>query len=698
MKKNNRALKLYFESLRQTRVIGIIFTVILTVASLLLLINGYINSISFIESMKLQDPDYVHSPEIISFIEFNPLYITLPFVMAPILALTAFSFLNKRSSSDFYHSITQKRSTLFTACAASFCWLIFAAVVSTVIGIITALCFKEIFIINWNTLIYLLEALVASLYVFAATALATIATGTLFNNICLTGIIIVVPRVLMYLVAESVLSAVDVLPGISNLGLLDPRYNLIFRYLISSVRHSIDYATAPLIYTLILGAIYLVIALIAFIKRPSEAAGQSAPNRFLQTAYRISFVMLICSPACFLITIGIDESYSGDIVSIIAVYVFALIAWFVYELLTTRKASNLIKTIPSLSILVLLNVIMIVTSIGIKYNVESFRPEPEEIEYLRFTETDYNFYGYDYMSLYEYLVGDLGEIEIKDPEAIKVVSDNLKLNLDEDDRYYLYSNTDTATSENGWEVTYTNITVGIKTSEGLKFRSIDISNSDYNIIKNALFDTIVNERKLNDLPAEKDVVLESYLDINKKQALELYRTLYEEFSGMNKKQILEAAADDTEISNINITTTIGLKSVSIHIPITLKMEKTSAKLIEILNEETIIKEAIVNGLPSAETSLGSSVNIEIYDNGRLVYNWYGNMTGFEISGMADILKEKIDEEIDVNDKMIYFNLYYYEKDREKDICYSSSRYISLSGIEIEDLPEYFLENASKYLN
>ena len=148
MKKNNRALKLYFESLRQTRVIGIIFTVILTVASLLLLINGYINSISFIESMKLQDPDYVHSPEIISFIEFNPLYITLPFVMAPILALTAFSFLNKRSSSDFYHSITQKRSTLFTACAASFCWLIFAAVVSTVIGIITALCFKEIFIIN----------------------------------------------------------------------------------------------------------------------------------------------------------------------------------------------------------------------------------------------------------------------------------------------------------------------------------------------------------------------------------------------------------------------------------------------------------------------------------------------------------------------------------------------------------------------
>jgi len=52
MKKNNRTLKLYFETLRQTRVIGIIFTVVLTVASLFILISGYINSLSYIEYMK----------------------------------------------------------------------------------------------------------------------------------------------------------------------------------------------------------------------------------------------------------------------------------------------------------------------------------------------------------------------------------------------------------------------------------------------------------------------------------------------------------------------------------------------------------------------------------------------------------------------------------------------------------------------
>ena len=149
IKRENGFIKLYRESLRQTRVIGIIFTGILTVSSLLLLIHGYINSISFIEHMKFETPNYVHSPEIISFTEFNPLYITLPFVMAPLLALTAFSFLNKRNSSDFYHAITQKRSTLFLSCAsASFTWLIVAAVASTGIGIITALCFSNIFIIN----------------------------------------------------------------------------------------------------------------------------------------------------------------------------------------------------------------------------------------------------------------------------------------------------------------------------------------------------------------------------------------------------------------------------------------------------------------------------------------------------------------------------------------------------------------------
>jgi len=698
MKKNNRTLKLYFETLRQTRVIGIIFTVVLTVASLFILISGYINSLSYIEYMKYAHPDFEYTPEIINFTEFNPLYITLPFIMAPILALTAFSFLNKRNSSDFYHAITQKRSSLFFATtSASFSWLIIAAFVSTTVGIITALCFGDIFVINWGTLIYLIEAMVASLYVFAATALATTLTGTLFNNICLTGIIIVVPRVLMFLLAESVLTVVNVLPGISHLGILDPRYNLIFRYLVST-GNSAHYNANPLIYTLILAAVYLAIAFIAFIKRPSESAGQSAPNRFLQASYRIAFVMLICSPACFLIALNIGGESSGDLVSIIAVYVFALIAWFVYELITTRKTSNLIKTIPSLSILVLLNVIMILTSIGIKYSVESYRPEANEIEYLKFNETEYDFYGSDYMSLYEYLVGDLRDIEIKDADAIKIVSDNLKMTLDENGAYYWNDKAHTSVSDKNLLITYTNITVGIKTSSGLKYRSIDISEADVEIIRNALFDTIVNERKLNPMPEEKDIVFNSYVDINQKQAVEIYRTLYEEFSDMNKKQILEAAADDTQISSITIDTTFGLKEISINIPITLKMKETSKKYIDSLNDEVLIKNVLVEGMPTPESEFDSSVNIEIYQNGQLAYGWYGNMAQLKMSGITEILKENIDNEVNTADTMVYINLYYYDEGYEKEIYHGSSRYISLPGIQPEDLPEYFLESASKYIN
>lgn len=700
MKRDNKFSKLYFESLRQTRVIGIIFAIILTVSSLFILINGYIKSLSYIENMRFEDPEFIYSPEIISFTEFNPLYITLPFIMSPILALTAFSFLNKRNSSDFYHSITQKRSTLFISYAsASFTWLVFAAIVSTTVGIVTALCFNNIFVINWSTLIYLLEALVASFYVFAAATLATTATGTLLNNICLTGIIIAVPRVLMYLIAESVLNAVNVLPGISHLGILDPRYNLIFKYLIS-LNYSIssEYSVTPIVYTLILAIIYIVIAFIAFIKRPSEAAGQSAPNRFLQATYRIAFVMLICSPACFLITLSFSDFYSGNIISIIAIYVFALIAWFVYELITTKKASNLLKTIPSLSILVLLNVIMIVTSIGIKYNVESFRPEPKEIEYIKFADTEYDFYGYDYMSLYQYIVGDQRDIEIKDPTAIKLVSDSLKMTLDGDGAYYWNGNPHTTVSEDGWQVTYTNITVGIKTSTGIKYRSIDISDTDAERLRSALFDTIVNERKLNSLPDPKDVVFETYTDINQAEALEIYRTLCNEFAGMNKKQILEASADNTRIGSITIQTTYGLNVVSVDIPITLKLKETSAKLIEIMNEETLIKEVLINGMPSQETALDSSVNIEIYDRGQLAYSWYGSMTELEVSGMADILRKNIDEKVDMDGAVANFNLHYFEYDSSKDRSYDSSRYISLGDIEIKDLPEYFLEYASKYID
>lgn len=686
MKKDRLFGKFYFESLRQTRIVGIIFTVILTVASLAMTIGQYISALTGYLQLKSQGFECSFGPEIITFQELNPLQSTLTFLMAPLLVLMAFSFLNKRASSDFYHSVTQKRSTVFMSYSLScITWIIFSAIISTLAGIIAAQCCGNYYVINWNTFIFLAERLISAFYVIAATALAMTLTGTLLNNVVVTGMIIFVPRILMSVIASALVSVVRVLPGIEQLGILDPRFNLVcgdILYILYEMTESTVYNAVPMIYTATLGIVYFILAYIVFCVRPSESAGLSAPSRFLQALYRIAFTMVICSIACILIFGMVNSSFNtDDVILIVIIYVFALIAWFVYELITTRRPSNLLKTIPSLSIVAVLNVALILTMVGIKSGIERFRPDANEIEYIKISEQDYNFYNYERISLYEYLIGDINEIKITDEKVKEIVSENLKNTLDNDGYYYK-----SIVSSSTEYINYTNITVGIKTSAGLKYRIIEIPSVQADAIGKTLNETIAGERELNKLPQPDDVYFNSYIDITEEQCKVLYRTLIDEIASMDKVELLEILSNDSNsITYFTITTTQGLNELTINIPLSPDFEKTAQKYFELIDSDNEIKKLL--NLKSSDDFSNMSesyVSIEIYDGGIMTHSWYGSLSVLSENGMFDILANEIDKTVDPAEMIAYVNISFY--DINEDEYHNASRYISLADVEMTDIP------------
>jgi len=143
----------------------------------------------------------------------------------------------------------------------------------------------------------------------------------------------------------------------------------------------------------------------------------------MQSIYRIILTMAVCLPVCFkMFGSGIDDS--SDLIFCFWFYIAALITYFAYELITTKKWNNLIKSLPTLLVVVLLNVLLI-GGLELAYRAEmSFCPDPDEVSYVRFlSETS----SYD---MYSYGMNRTAEIEFKDSEMIGIVSGALERNLE----------------------------------------------------------------------------------------------------------------------------------------------------------------------------------------------------------------------------------------------------------------------------
>lgn len=423
---------IYLEGLRQLRIFGFIALSIYLVILICAPIFEYVEYLNF---SGYAANDYY--PLVVSFEELLGPLITLPLFVAPIMTLIVFSGFNKRRYSDFYHSLPFTRLCIFLSyTGAILTWvfgiLILGGAVSTLMHCILPQIYVLSFI-GWADV--LLSLAVMILMVVAAVLLGCSFTGTLLANVTASGLILFLPRVIITMITETIATKLPFIVENHFLAILSPRYNILIYYLGNIV---INFNSTSLqgnlkcdVYSLGLALVMGILAAILFVRRKSETASQSAPRRSIQAGIRIGLTLVLSLGAtCILLTDGLETIA-------ITFYIFAILIYFIYELLSTRKWKNLLRIIPSLSIVLLLNLAFVGLVLGTMHFSAAFRPAAEEITSVRFAETSDN-HLYEYAQSYSYgndAQGNYAEraaqnISIEDPEIISIVAETLQDNME----------------------------------------------------------------------------------------------------------------------------------------------------------------------------------------------------------------------------------------------------------------------------
>lgn len=392
-KKQFFSFKLYLDALKQLRIMGLIMLI-------------FVGFISFASCKLSHDVATVYILSIFSYI-----------FVAPIMTLYLFRFTTSRKASDLFHAIPYTRVCLYLSyVSAIFTW-VFAILMTDFMGYLAAN--RNLKFINSK---YILGLIACVLLVVAAINVAQGLTGTLFTNIAVTGVILFIPRLIIYYVVYYIY---EICPFLNTKYIVFPFGNNVNLLIKSLVNPDYFYMTASnlsIAYTFALGIIYLVIAAVLFNRRKSETAECAASNRWLQGVIRSFITLMICLfPLSGIIEYYLlDTRYGINIFSIIVIYIIAIFIYFIYELLSTRKVKNLIKAIPGILIVALCNVAVFLCIYGVTKNAVKFRPEADEIEYITISPA---FMG-ENMSLtggtYVYKLAE--DMKIKDEEIINMIS------------------------------------------------------------------------------------------------------------------------------------------------------------------------------------------------------------------------------------------------------------------------------------
>lgn len=425
---------IYIEGLRSLRVFGFIALSLYLVA--------------FIAGPLFEYADYLHN--INSAREFYPTAVDfetllgplmgLPVLVAPIMTLIVFSGFNKRKYCDFYHALPYTRLCIFLSfTAAILSWILGILIVGGSVSLLMHTLLSQVYavsFIGWADV--LLSLIVMILMVVSGVLLGCSFTGTLFSNITAAGLILFFPRLVIYSITSTIAGKLPFIVEDHFLAILSTRFNVLIDYLGKNVL-MFGYGTSSIqdnvwcdLYSLLIALVMGVLAAIFFIRRSSEIASKSAPHRNIQAGIRIAVTLVFSFIAtCILLN-------SEDSAIAILLYILAVLAFFIYELVTTLKWKNLIRIIPTLGIVVLLNLGLAGMVNGITTAAAAFRPEVQEITSVRFVDPDDTQFWYytsnvNYLGNSSYAEKAAQKISIKDPEILAAVSNALDENMNKFD-------------------------------------------------------------------------------------------------------------------------------------------------------------------------------------------------------------------------------------------------------------------------
>ncbi|MBR3990932.1 MAG: hypothetical protein IKI91_02245 [Clostridia bacterium] len=630
--------KLFFEGLKQLRLIGFLSLIVMSVEAVLVPVSRAMNNAKYSVGVEVMDGFHAHPFLLLTFT-----------IIAPLMTLSLFSFLNKRNASDFYHSLPYTRACLFLSYASAvLLWIVAVAAISSALSILTFLIFQSRLALIVPSLMKLtLGCSVASMLVASSVMLAMTVTGTTFTNIIVSGLIIFLPRFAI-LMLTGVLG--DVLPILDMSSLtfpLDSSLNLVAGTVIGvfvsragmTGTMNILLTGSSQIYSAVLAAIYLTLACVLFCRRKSESAERSAPNRTLQALFRITLTMVICIPVCAAI---FSESVGGgpgnNAFVYVVYYIVAAGVYFTYELITSKQISRAVKSLPGLLIVAAVNLCLIFGMRGIYKAELGFTPSADEIKSVSLAGVDVTS-RYD-INMYDYAILKNSSMEYDDPEMREIVSRALA----ESCRQLREGGVDGFVVKN-----LSGSTQGfrIRTSSGVRSRILPLPEDDYMTIQSKFTGSKSFSEALTDLPDPLKNTLDwGEMKLTKDESDLLFGMLKKEIAQADPEEWMNAVGGSVPtLSWVRYVTSVGKESPTLTVPLCPEFApETCRKYLAITAEKSNIKPDELTDLlrkseEEGQQTLSGSVFLESFTvyvcgkDGKLTsYYWYpdGLVTSDEI--------------------------------------------------------------------
>ena len=478
-------------------------------------------------------------------------------IMTPILVLVAFYSFNVRSSSDFYQSLPYTRTCIF------FSWLLAALTVSagliligTGLGYGVRAMFPGLYILSGAGLgDVLLSAFAAMIFAAGCVLVAMSVTGIFISNAVCALLLMFLPRMILFLIRILIIEVTPVLNSDYFMSWMNIEYNSFvsglgtgFMNLMGSDGFWLDNIGAD-IFTVVVGLCYIALAALLFKFRKSETASQGGSSRLVQHIIRIALTFAVSLLGTYMMVEEGEDAFA------IVIYVIALIVFFAYEIITTKKWINLLKCLPTVLIVVVLNVAVWLTATGCSSAIANNEIDPANVRSVRVlnlvSNDDSNYFN-----------NNCNELDITDPEVIKIVTDAYNEDLSYMKNYYYEGSTEVYDEDGVMVRAYkTSKTIVINTGSGTIYRWVRFTKQQLSGIV-AGYSKAGYEDAIKNIPEAVDGTLtvtlgsgspyytgEGIGEFSAGQAEEIHRLMKSELAAMDYEKLISAELEEGSYSS-----------------------------------------------------------------------------------------------------------------------------------------------------
>lgn len=703
MKKKLFSVKIYLEGLRQTRVAGL-FLLIATV-----LVSALGPLASFATSLLYESYDFVDLSD------FTPWLILFMFVGPIVLTMRLFSFLNKRNGSDFYHALPCTRTCMLTSFSLSVITWLAGTILLTILSNAYLYTVCPNTYIHWSFIPYSFCTYFAgSLLVFAVMLVAKSITGTGFSNIVVGALIGFGPRIFTSAFV-SVLTEMVPIVDMSGMGFfLDTAYNIPVNIVMEFFGLTFDstvFGYVPgIIATFVLAVLYFLLAALLLKYRKSETAQKAAPNKVLQHIIRC----LITIPITLVIPVTILQIGWIDFFSFMVIGFVAVLIYFGYELLSTKKVKNLLYALPVFGAVILFDILFGVALVGAS-EAALMVPDVSDVKsvHVSIENADYNHNHYNVLLTENHFVAD--------ERLIQTVTASLDdtVQFVKSDQYYemLYNEYGTST--------YSLYKVAIRQKNGTVIkRDVLFTASAVNEITAAYENDLAYKEKLVQLPDKKSInSIRFSSGVNEKKAEEIWAVYSEEYSllGYEDKRELNGGLDryyesnnwsdrSMRIVSFYVSGYKGVNAYEVEYLLTPKTPKAYQLYLEVVNQNSQeqlnmfweelenIKEGksdVAYDLYCSEYYSQHNDENDFYFYGFIdkqgvdMYDIYMPYSFTQAENIFSILKDATARPVDLNQPVFAMEITQSQWEPGTDAGGQFTVYFSLSEAEMIEMTEYF---------